>query len=64
MSHSIMNNNDQQVAKAADHKPILFFLALSLVTALINSSAPTPLYPYYQDRFGLSSTMLSVIYGA
>ncbi|MGO1297115.1 MAG: MFS transporter [Vibrio sp.] len=64
MSHSVMNNNDQQVAKAADHKPILFFLALSLVTALINSSASTPLYPYYQDRFGLSSTMLSVIYGA
>ncbi|MEL0638510.1 MFS transporter [Marinomonas sp. TI.3.20] len=44
--------------------PIIFFLSLSLITALINSSVPTPLYPYYKEIFKLSATMVSVVYGA
>jgi hypothetical protein len=43
--------------------PIIFFLSLSLITALINSSVPTPLYPYYKEIFKLSATMVSVVYG-
>lgn len=38
--------------------------ALALMSALLNSSAPTPLYPLYQQQFALSSVSLTVVYGA
>ena len=34
------------------------------MSALLNSSAPTPLYPLYQQQFALSSVSLTVVYGA
>lgn len=40
-----------------------WFLALALVSALLNSSAPTPLYPHYQQTLALSSVSLTLIYG-
>ncbi|HGM6986415.1 TPA: MFS transporter [Serratia marcescens] len=43
---------------------ILLFLALALMSALLNSSAPTPLYPLYQQQLALSSVSLTVVYGA
>ncbi|WMW60135.1 MFS transporter [Serratia marcescens] len=46
------------------HTAILLFLALALMSALLNSSAPTPLYPLYQQQLALSSVSLTVVYGA
>jgi MFS family permease len=46
------------------HFAILLFLALALMSALLNSSAPTPLYPHYQHELGLTSVSLTMIYGA
>lgn len=48
----------------ASHMGILLFLALALMSALLNSSAPTPLYPLYQQQLALSSVSLTVVYGA
>lgn len=48
----------------ASGRTILLFLALALMSALLNSSAPTPLYPLYQQQLTLSSVSLTVIYGA
>lgn len=42
----------------------LCFIALALVAALLNSSAPTPLYPLYQQQLGLTAVSLTIIYGA
>ena len=43
---------------------ILFFLAIGLMSALLNSTAPTPLYPLYQSEFNLTSVSLTLIYAA
>lgn len=43
---------------------ILFFIAIGLVAALLNSTAPTPLYPLYQQEFNLTSVNMTMIYGA
>lgn len=51
------NSGSSQVA-------ILLFLALALMSALLNSSAPTPLYPLYQHQLALTSVSLTLIYGA
>ncbi|WP_431221612.1 MFS transporter [Serratia sp. L9] len=51
------NTGSSQVA-------ILLFLALALMSALLNSSAPTPLYPLYQHQLALTSVSLTLIYGA
>lgn len=48
----------------ASRMGILLFLALALMSALLNSSVPTPLYPLYQQQFALSSVSLTVVYGA
>ncbi|MEW7000690.1 hypothetical protein M5585_11650 [Serratia ureilytica] len=48
----------------ASRRSILLFPALALMSALLNSSAPTPLYPLYQQQFALSSVSLTVVYGA
>ncbi|MDX7922190.1 MFS transporter [Aeromonas media] len=42
---------------------LLGFLALALMSALLNSSVPTPLYPHYQAALALSDLGLSLIYG-
>ncbi|WP_429092599.1 MFS transporter [Aeromonas rivipollensis] len=42
---------------------LLWFLALALMSALLNSSVPTPLYPHYQAALALSDLGLSLIYG-
>ncbi|GAB2951065.1 MFS transporter [Hafnia psychrotolerans] len=46
------------------HFVIMLFLALALMAALLNSSAPTPLYPLYQHELGLTAVSLTLIYGA
>lgn len=42
----------------------LLFLALSLMASLMNSSAPTPLYPFYKEHLLLSAVDLTFIFGA
>jgi MFS family permease len=42
---------------------ILWFLPLALMSALLNSSVPTPLYPHYQQVLALSDVSLTLIYG-
>ncbi|MFC6299444.1 MFS transporter [Pseudomonas sp. CCM 7893] len=54
----------------SDHAPkktstgFLFFLALSLMVSLMNSSAPTPLYPSFQEALHLSAVDLTFIFGS
>lgn len=45
-------------------RAIVLFLALALLSALLNSSAPTPLYPLYQQQLALTSVSLTLVYGA
>jgi MFS family permease len=47
----------------ASHGAILLFLPLALMSALLNSSVPTPLYPHYQQVLALSDVSLTLIYG-
>ncbi|HEH9405791.1 TPA: MFS transporter, partial [Aeromonas bestiarum] len=47
----------------ASHGAILLFLPLALMSALLNSSVPTPLYPHYQQALALSDVSLTLIYG-
>lgn len=41
----------------------LAFLATTLVTFLASSSAPTPLYRLYQENWGFSPSLLTLIFG-
>ena len=50
-------------AAATSHRAILLFLPLALMSALLNSSVPTPLYPHYQQALALSDVSLTLIYG-
>ncbi|WP_218834748.1 MFS transporter [Burkholderia ubonensis] len=43
---------------------IMAFLALALLTALLNSSAPTPLYPLYQKQYDLRAIDLTFVFAA
>ncbi len=61
MSDSFAMNS---VRARTAHFSILLFLALALMAALLNSSAPTPLYPLYQRQLGLTAVSLTIIYGA
>jgi len=51
-------------SEQSSRKTVLLFLAIALMAALLNSSAPTPLYPLYQHQLGLTSVSLTIIYGA
>ncbi|RLM15437.1 MFS transporter [Gibbsiella quercinecans] len=53
-----------KIGPRTSHFAVLLFLALALMAALLNSSAPSPLYPLYRRELGLSSVSLTVIYGA
>lgn len=44
-------------------KPSLAFLAFILLCFLAASSAPTPLYPLYQQAWGFSAAMLTLVFG-
>jgi hypothetical protein len=43
--------------------PRLRWFLLALMSAPLNSSVPTPLYPHYQAALALSDLGLSLIYG-
>lgn len=45
------------------HRSSLVFLAITLLTFLAASSAPTPLYPLYQEGLHFSAGMLTLIFG-
>lgn len=61
---SEINLTAESVNHATAKTCVLCFIALALVAALLNSSAPTPLYPLYQLQLGLTAVSLTVIYGA
>lgn len=64
MSDGVAVDGAARMDASSSHSAILWFLALALMAALLNSSAPTPLYPLYQHELALSSVSLTVIYGA
>ncbi|MFI8416865.1 MFS transporter [Serratia sp. NPDC078593] len=64
MSDSLAVDDAAKANVGTSHVAILLFLALALMSALLNSSAPTPLYPLYQHQLGLTSVSLTMIYGA
>ncbi|MDT3249495.1 MFS transporter [Serratia sp. root2] len=64
MSEGVAVDEAAKANSGTSHFAILLFLALALMSALLNSSAPTPLYPLYQHELGLSSVSLTIIYGA
>ncbi|BEM78664.1 MFS transporter [Serratia marcescens] len=64
MSENTAAQNAAPQNAQASRRTILWFLALALMSALLNSSVPTPLYPLYQQQFALSSVSLTVVYGA
>ncbi|WP_337261758.1 MULTISPECIES: MFS transporter [unclassified Serratia (in: enterobacteria)] len=64
MSEGVAVDGSARTDSGASRFAILWFLALALMSALLNSSAPTPLYPLYQHELALTSVSLTVIYGA
>ena len=46
--------------------PLLIFLgaAFTFSVTMIGTTMPTPLYPIYQDRFGFSNLMITIIFAA
>jgi MFS family permease len=46
----------------ASHRSSLWFLAITLLSFLAASTAPTPLYHLYQDRLHFSAAMLTLIF--
>ncbi|WP_408980765.1 MFS transporter [Pseudomonas moraviensis] len=46
----------------ASHRSSLWFLAITLLSFLAASTAPTPLYHLYQDQLHFSSAMLTLIF--
>jgi MFS family permease len=58
------HNINLTTSNTQSYIPILLFIASALMSALLNSTAPTPLYPVYQQQLGLTSVNLTIIYGA
>lgn len=46
----------------ASHRSSLWFLAITLLSFLAASTAPTPLYHLYQDQLNFSAAMLTLIF--
>jgi MFS family permease len=46
--------------------PLLIFLGATFTfsVTMIGTTMPTPLYPIYQDRFGFSDLMITIIFAA
>ena len=51
------------MSSLTSHRPSLVFLAITLLTFLAASSAPTPLYHLYQEGLHFSAGMLTLIFG-
>jgi MFS family permease len=64
MSDGVAVDKTTRANTASSPGAIVLFLALALMSALLNSSAPTPLYPLYQQQLALTSVSLTLIYGA
>lgn len=55
---------ERPLSRFKDLSPFVICLSTALVVALMNSSAPTPLYPLYQQHLHLTTVDLSLIFGA
>ncbi|KAF1026943.1 MAG: Multidrug resistance protein MdtL [Pseudomonas sp.] len=51
------------MSTVTSHRPSLVFLAITLLTFLAASSAPTPLYHLYQEGLHFSAAMLTLVFG-
>ncbi|WP_338493082.1 MFS transporter [Pseudomonas trivialis] len=51
------------MSSPTSHRPSLVFLAITLLTFLAASSAPTPLYHLYQEGLHFSAGILTLIFG-
>jgi len=51
------------MSSVTSHRSSLVFLAITLLTFLAASSAPTPLYHLYQEGLHFSSGMLTLVFG-
>ena len=49
--------------RSASHRSSLWFLAITLLSFLAASTAPTPLYHLYQEHLQFSAATLTVIFG-
>jgi MFS family permease len=60
-----LNTRDRAARSARSLSPAAAFLLLASITVsfLAGSSAPTPLYPLYMARWGLTPLMITVIFG-
>jgi MFS family permease len=60
-----LNAQDRAARPARSLSPAAAFLLLASITVsfLAGSSAPTPLYPLYMARWGLTPLMITVIFG-
>src|SRR5712675_1899592 len=62
-----LNTRDQDARARSDRRlsPAAAFLLLTSITVsfLAGSSAPTPLYPLYMARWGLTPLTVTVIFG-
>ncbi|WP_392886643.1 MFS transporter [Pseudomonas migulae] len=51
------------MSNSASHRSTLWFLAITLLSFLAASTAPTPLYHLYQEQLHFSAATLTVIFG-
>lgn len=51
------------MSSLASHRSSLWFLAITLLSFLAASTAPTPLYHLYQDQLHFSAAVLTLIFG-
>src|SRR6185369_3590639 len=67
MMTTVIDRPDQstQPARPRLSTGVSFYLLASIVvTLLVSSSAPTPLYPLYQAEWGFSAITTTVVFGA
>ncbi|OPG12219.1 MFS transporter [Microbispora sp. GKU 823] len=61
--HSAPTGAPVQRTRTATRLPFVLYASI-LVTLLAASSAPTPLYPIYQERWGLSALAVTLVFSA
>ncbi|MBO8186416.1 MFS transporter [Streptomyces spirodelae] len=65
MTATTCAEDDAGAASRARSRRAAFALDTSILAALLAaSSAPTPLYPLYQDRWGISALVVTVVFSA
>ncbi|MEV5546800.1 MFS transporter [Streptomyces sp. NPDC052309] len=64
-AHGTALGTADRAAKRTAKRTVSFALGVSVLAALLAaSSAPTPLYPLYQDQWGLTALTITVVFSA